>query len=315
MSDFPLISVIALNYNQAQVTCEFLQSLQKVTYPNLEVIIVDNNSVEDPTQKFKEIYPAAQIVRSPENLGFTGGNNLGMKLSQGEYAFIVNNDTEVTEDIFERMLEGFSVDVNVGVVSPKIRYFDQPERIQFAGFTSINPFTGRNSGIGQLEIDEGQHDEGRISPYANGAAMLVKREVIDNVGIFPEHFFIYYEELDWSSQITRAGYKIYYQPKALIFHKESVTMGRESAIKAFYHNRNRILFMRRNFSRFQLTCFYLFFSLLTIPKTFLKYIIKGQWEHLRSFYQALTWNLRYKNPEKDRRTSIQDIALPVNIYA
>lgn len=315
MTNFPLISVIALNYNQKQVTCEFLQSLLKVSYPNLEVIIVDNNSVEDPTQEFKEIYPSAQIIRSPRNLGFTGGNNVGMKLSKGEYVFIVNNDTEVTEDIFERMLEGFSVDEHIGVVSPKIRYFDQPDRIQFAGFTPINPFTGRNSGIGHLEVDEGQHDEGRFSPYAHGAAMLVKREVIDNVGIFPEHFFIYYEELDWSSQITRGGYKIYYQPTALIFHKESVTMGRESAIKAFYHNRNRILFMRRNFSCFNLLCFYLFFSLLTMPKTFLKYIVRGQWEHLRSFYRALAWNLQYKNPEKDRKTRIHDIALPANTFA
>ena len=315
MLNFPLLSVITLNYNQSQVTCEFLHSLRKVTYPNLEVIIVDNNSVDDPTQEFKVAYPAAQIIRSKENLGFTGGNNLGMKLSQGKYVFIVNNDTEVTEDIFERMLEGFSVDPKVGVVSPKIRYFDQPERIQFAGFTSINPFTGRNSGVGHLEVDQGQHDKGAFSPYAHGAAMLVKREVLNNVGIFPEHFFFYYEELDWSAQITRAGYKIYYQPQALIFHKDSVTMGRESAMKAFYLTRNRILFMRRNFSRFQLACFYAFFSLLTVPKTLLKYIVKGQWEHLRSFYQALAWNLNYSNPEKDQRTSIQDIALPAKIYA
>ena len=304
----PLISVITLNYNQTKVTGEFLRSLQKVTYPNLEVIVVDNNSAVDPTSELKQEYPAAVIIRSPQNLGFTGGNNLGMKESNGEYVFIVNNDTEVTESVFERMLEGFAADKRVGVVSPKIRYFDQPDRLQFAGFTEINPFTGRNRGIGHLEVDRGQHDQGSFSPYAHGAAMLVKREVMDTVGVFPELFFIYYEELDWSSQITRAGYKIYYQPAALIFHKESITMGRESAIKAYYHNRNRILFMRRNFRTYQLCCFYLFFLGFTTPKTVAKYVLKKQWEHLRSFRRALAWNLRYKNPTKDRRTRLQDVA-------
>lgn len=305
---YPLISVITLNYNQTKVTCEFLRSLRPVTYPNLEVIVVDNNSKIDPTSEIKKVYPEAVVVRSPENLGFTGGNNLGMKASSGEYVFIVNNDTEVTAFIFERMLEGFAVDEHVGVVSPKIRYYDQPDRIQFAGFTKINPFTGRNRGIAHLEVDQGQHDQGSFSPYAHGAAMLVKRAVIDTVGVFPELFFIYYEELDWSSQITRAGYKIYYQPAALIFHKESITMGRESAIKAYYHNRNRILFMRRNFRTYQLLCFYLFFLGFTTPKTVAKYVLKRQWEHLRSFRRALWWNLRYKNPPQDRKTSLQDVA-------
>ncbi len=304
----PLISVITLNYNQAKVTCEFLQSLRQVTYPNLEVIVVDNNSAVDPTSDVEKAYPEAVILRSPENLGFTGGNNLGMKEANGEYVFIVNNDTEVTEAIFERMLEGFAVDERVGVVSPKIRYYDQPDRIQFAGFTEINPFTGRNRGIAHLEVDQGQHDQGSFSPYAHGAAMLVKRSVIDAVGVFPELFFIYYEELDWSSQITRGGYKIYYQPTALIFHKESITMGRESAIKAYYHNRNRILFMRRNFRTYQLLCFYLFFLGFTTPKTVGKYVLNGQWEHLRSFRRALWWNLRYKNPRQDHTTRLQDVA-------
>ncbi|MGB3780134.1 MAG: glycosyltransferase family 2 protein [Tunicatimonas sp.] len=304
----PLISVITLNYNQTKVTGAFLRSLRSATYPNLEVIVVDNNSEVDPTSEIKREYPAATVIRSPKNLGFTGGNNLGMKESSGEYVFIVNNDTEVTESIFERMLEGFSVDARVGVVSPKIRYYDQPDRIQFAGFTEINPFTGRNRGIAHLEVDQGQHDQGSFSPYAHGAAMLVKREVIDTVGVFPELFFIYYEELDWSSQITRAGYKIYYQPTALIFHKESITMGRESAIKAYYHNRNRILFMRRNFRTYQLLCFYLFFLGFTTPKTIAKYVFRRQWKHLRSFGRALAWNIRYRNPAQDRKTNLQDVA-------
>lgn len=300
----PLISVIALNYNQTPVTCEFLESLKKVTYKNLEVIIVDNASKEDPTEAITSTYPEVRLIRSETNLGFTGGNNLGIKASHGDYVFIVNNDTEVTEDIFERLLEPFQSDHTVGMVSPKIYYFHNPNVIQYAGFTPVNPFTGRNSAVGNKEIDLGQHDQPGYTFYAHGAAMMVSREIIEKVGMFPDIFFIYYEELDWSSQVTRAGYKIYYQPKACLYHKESITMGKESAIKAYYHNRNRILFMRRNSTPLQMLVFTLFLIFFTIPKTLLKYIIKLQFEHLRAFIKALTWHLHYTPNPKDKATRL-----------
>uniref|UniRef100_UPI0031D3192D glycosyltransferase family 2 protein n=1 Tax=Chitinophaga sp. TaxID=1869181 RepID=UPI0031D3192D len=126
---------------------------------------------------------------------------------------------------------------------------------------------------------------------AHGAAMMVKREVIDNVGRFADKFFIYYEESDWSARILRAGYKIYYNANGLIFHKESITMGKESAIKAYYHTRNRILYMRRNTNKLQLAAFLCFFGFLTFPKAVLTYTLKGQFKHLRSFVKGTFWNL------------------------
>ena len=99
--------------------------------------------------------------------------------------------------------------------------------------------------------------------------------MIDKVGMFPEKFFIYYEEWDWSSRIKKAGYKIYYQATALIYHKESITMGKQSAIKVYYHTRNRILYMRRNSNAWQFLCFSLFFAFLTFPKTVLRFITSG----------------------------------------
>lgn len=300
----PLISVIALNYNQTPITCEFLKSLKKVTYKNLEVIIVDNASKEDPTEAIISIYPEVCLIRSEKNLGFTGGNNLGIEASHGDYVFIVNNDTEVTEDIFERLLEPFQRDASIGMVSPKIYYFHHPNVIQYAGFTPVNPFTGRNSAVGNKQVDLGQHDQPGYTSYAHGAAMMVSREIIEKVGMFPDIFFIYYEELDWSSQVTRAGYKIYYQPKASLYHKESITMGKESAIKAYYHNRNRILFMRRNSTLVQMLVFTLFLIIFTIPKTVLKYIFKLQFEHLRAFTKALTWHLHYTTNPNDKATRL-----------
>jgi len=292
----PLISIILLNYNQTPVTLECLESLKKLTYKNYEVILVDNASKENPTNVIKEKYPHVKLIVTDENLGFTGGNNIGMKIAKGDYVFIVNNDTEISsENLLEKLVEPFQKDSSIGMVSPKIRYFHHPTIIQYAGYTKINPFTGRNKQVGEKEEDKGQHNISGYTDYANGAAMLVKREVIDNVGVFPDHFFIYYEELDWSSQTLKHGYKIYYQADVVIYHKESITMGKASAIKTYYNNKNRILFMRRNSTTGQMACFLLYLVVFTIPKNTLSFLFSGQFEHLKSFYRGIIWNLKNLN--------------------
>ncbi|WP_206614412.1 glycosyltransferase family 2 protein [Chitinophaga barathri] len=288
----PLVSVIALNYNQTAVTCEFLESTKLLTYRNFETIIVDNGSKVNPTEALNAgNYPNLKIILSDKNLGFTGGNNLGMKHAKGDFIFIVNNDTEVTPDLIERLLEPFYEDATIGVVCPKIRFFHNPNIIQYAGFHKMNLLTGRTWAVGSKEEDNGQHDGEGPTHCAHGAAMMVKKEVIEKVGMFADKFFIYYEESDWSARIIRAGYKIYYNGKGLIFHKESITMGKESAVKVYYHTRNRILYMRRNTNKLQLTGFLLFFTFLTFPKSVLRYTLKGQFEHLKSFLRGTFWNV------------------------
>jgi len=298
MSPEPLISIVILNYNQIKVTCEFIESTKNLTYKNYEIILVDNASKENPTELIRSQYPHVKLIVNEKNLGFTGGNNVGIMAGKGDFFFVVNNDTEVTPNLLEKLIEPFYKDSSIGVVSPKIRYFSNPNVIQYAGFTEINPITGRNSVIGGKEEDRGQHDTPGYTAYAHGAAMLVKKEVIDKVGMLADMFFIYYEELDWSAHIRRAGYKIYYQPEALIFHKESITMGKESAIKAYYHNRNRILFMKRNSSPMNFFLFSLFYTFLIVPKSVIKYLVKGQMTHLKNFFKGIIWNItgaKYSN--------------------
>ncbi len=290
-NEVPLVSIIILNYNTIEVTCEFIESTKKLTYPNYEIILVDNASTPDPTDLVTSRYPAVRLIRNEVNLGFSGGNNVGIKAAAGSYYFIVNNDTEVTEDLLERLLEPFASDPAIGVVSPKIRYFSSPKVIQYAGFTEVNPFTGRNKLIGEKELDFGQHDTPGYTAYTHGAAMMVKKEVVDRVGLLPDLFFAYYEELDWSAHIKRAGYKIYYQPAALIYHKESVTIGKESPLKAYYQNRNRILFMRRNSNRLQFAFFVVFLITVIVPKMIIVYSLKGQFIHLKNFFRGLAWNI------------------------
>lgn len=295
ITDYPLVSIIALNFNQLEVTLEFLESTRSLTYPNYEIILVDNHSSENPTEVIQQSFPEVKLIVTDKNLGFTGGNNVGIKAASGDYYFIVNNDTEVTPDLLENLLKPFEADPSIGMVSPKIRYHIEPEVIQYAGFNKINPITGRNSTIGQKEKDTGQYDQSGYTHYAHGAAMMVPRAVVEQVGPLPDIFFIYYEELDWSAHIIRAGYKIYYQSEALIFHKESMTVGKDSPFKAYYHNRNRILFMRRNVSRSQLLSFLVFLVFVVIPKKIIVYTLNGQFIHLKNFFKALAWNIN--NPK------------------
>jgi len=288
----PLVSVITLNYNQAQVTKEFLDSFRAVSYPNYEILVCDMASKEDISSVINVAeYPRTRLLKNEENLGFAGGNNWGIAHAKGDYIFIVNNDTEVTPDLLNKLLQPFEEHPDIGVTCPKIRYWDQPTMIQYAGFNPMNHITGRTSTVGERQLDEGQFDTPGPTHGAHGCAMMVKREVIEKVGMFPRKFFLYYEEWDWSARILKAGYKIWYTPNALIYHKESMTVGKSNPMKIYYHTRNRILYMRRNTNYFQLAAFSVFFIFFTVPKSILQFVFKKQFLQLRYFIKGAVWNL------------------------
>jgi len=230
------------------------------------------------------------MILNGKNLGFTGGNNVGIRAAKGDYLFIVNNDTEFTPGLIEGLLETFEQYPDAGMVSPKFQFFFHKGTIEYAGYNSINIFTGRTGTIGHSEQDLGQYNEVKETNYAHGGGMMVPRKVVDEVGPLPEHFFIYYEELDWSEQVKRKGYKIYYQPKSLIYHKESMTTGKSSPFKTFYHTRNRILFMRRNVPLSGFLVFVAYFTLFTIPKNTATFLMKRQHQHLKSFWKGILWH-------------------------
>ena len=287
----PFISIITLNYNQAHVTCEFLDSCKALTYPNYEIIVCDMNSKEDPSDLINEgHYPNVSLYLCDSNLGFAGGNNWGMSFAKGDYILIINNDTVVPRNLLEMLLIPFQLDPKIGVVCPKINFFYDKKRIQYAGFNPMNRITGRTKAIGNNEIDYGQFDEIRPTWGAHGAAMMVRRAIIETVGRFPETFFLYYEEWDWSTRILDSGYKIYFQGLATVYHKESASVGNGSPMKEYYLTRNRILFMRRNSKGYKLVLFSFFFITLTLPKNTLQFLIRGNFKFLKAFYKGIIDN-------------------------
>jgi GT2 family glycosyltransferase len=288
----PLVSIITLNYNQPDVTCEFLESSRALNYSNYEILVCDMASEVDPTPLILAgNYPKTKILISKKNLGFAGGNNWGMRQAKGDFIFIVNNDTEVTPGLLISLLEPFYKDGSIGVTSPKIKFFFQPAVIQYAGFNPMNHYTGRTSAVGEMQEDRGQYDMPGETFGAHGCAMMIKREVIEGVGMFPERFFLYYEEWDWSARIRKAGYKIWYTAGATIYHKESVSVGKENPLKVFYHTRNRILYMRRNTKWYQQIVFFLFFIFFVIPRYVIDYFRKGEFEQMKNFFKGFAWNL------------------------
>jgi GT2 family glycosyltransferase len=287
------VSIVSINYNQTRVTCELLQSLRNLTYKDVEVILVDNYSPEDPSLEITTSFPEVKYLRSEVNLGFAGGNNLGIKNSTGDYIMFLNNDTEVDPSFLEPLVELFETNPDAGLASSKILYFNSGGVIQYAGSTCINPFTGRNKRIGFMEKDNGQYNTICETDLGHGAAMMVPRKVIEKIGVMPEFFFLYYEEVDWCESIKRAGYKIYFVPQSQVYHKESMSVGKNSTLKTYYLTRNRLLFMRRNTTGYVKVFWIVFFIMISLPKNTLQFIVNREINHGKAFWKALLWNVTH----------------------
>lgn len=295
MKSFPLVSIVTINYKQAETTNQLLKSLENISYPNFQIIVVDNHSGSDDIVKINCNKDNIKLICCTKNLGFSGGNNIGIAAAEGKYVFLLNNDTEVESGFLEPLVELMEQCSDIGAVSPKIKYYYTPELIQFAGFSQMNSITMRMHSIGHKQKDNNNYNQLKEIPFAHGCAMLIRRKVIAEIGPMPEEYFLYYEELDYSKSITNNGYKIFYQPKSVVFHKESVTVQKESILKTYYLNRNRILYMRRNFRmpfKIMASVYLLFFS---VPKNILNYFLKREQEHLKAYLSALIWNLKFNN--------------------
>jgi len=289
-----LVSIITVNYNHSHVTDEFLDAFYRTNqYSKVEIIVVDNGSKENPVPAWTIKYPDVKFIRSQVNLGFAGGNNLGVTYAKGDLLFFVNNDTEFTQGLIQKLVDTIAMHPKTGMISPKIRYFIEPNMLQYAGYTEMNFFTGRNACIGQFEIDNGQFDQlSGFTGFGHGAAMMITREAINKVGLMAENYFLYYEELDWGARIKKAGFEIRLEMGALIYHKESVSVGKKSALKEFFMNRNRILFIRRNANSFQKLVFYFHFLFLVTPRNIFTYLKEGQYQFIPLLFRAILWNVK-----------------------
>jgi len=274
------LSIITINYNGLKDTCALIESFP--FNDKMEVIVVDNASENNEAEQISNRFPDVKVIKSDKNLGFAGGNNLGIKASKGKFLFLVNNDTYFEDFNIQALIDRLNSDPNIGIVCPKIKFAWSPQPIQFAGYTQLSNITIRNQAIGFGEEDHGQYDVAHTTPYAHGAAMLIKRETIDKVGLMPECYFLYYEELDWSMMFTRAGYQIWYEPKCTIYHKESQATGQNSPLRTYYITRNRLRLVKRNYQGMTKWLSYCYLIGIVGSRDILQHLLSGRFQHLKA---------------------------------
>ncbi len=303
--NYPLVSIVSVNWNQVELTCIMLESLRQLSYPNVEVIVVDNGSTKGDPNEIKERYPETKLILSERNLGFAGGNNLAFPYVSGKYVLLLNNDTEVDPHFLEPMVEALEKHEHIGILSPKIYFFDNPEYLQYAGTTLINPVTSRGYRFGYNQKDTGQFKEGRETGFANGACMMIRGKLLKEVGHLYEDYFLYYEEHDYCERVRKAGYQIYFEPKSKIYHKVSASTGVLSPLKTYYQHRNRLLFQKRNTEGWVLLLAKLYYFLIVTPKECIKYLLSGRFDNIQAIMKGTMWNVTHIDRPQEPNPSLR----------
>lgn len=267
----PSVAIIIVNWNGAQDTVDCIDSLRKINPPaggqNYKIFLIDNGSSDDSFSRFQSLYAGAkdiELIKVNENLGFSGGNNIGIKSALGarfDYILLLNNDTTVEPDFLNELVKVAEGDEKIGIVGPKIYYYNEPNRIWFGG--------GKFSWFGggkHLQYDEMDNHpdetEPRKTAYMTGCALLIKSNVIEKIGLLEESFFMYYEDTDWCLRARKDGYKILYAPSAKIYHKVSRSAAKLGNSTIFYyHIRNALLISKRQAPKIILAGIYIWSGL------------------------------------------------------
>jgi GT2 family glycosyltransferase len=274
----PDVAIIILNWNGRDDTLACLASLSHLDYPAYKIIVVDNGSTDDSVIAIRTSYPQITLLETGDNLGYVGGNNVGLEHARTlgvKYALLLNNDTEVAPDFLNLLLQTVEADPHIGVVGPLIYYFDRPKVVWSAG-GAINWQQGSTYMIGLNEVDQGQFGPTpHLVDFVTGCALLIKMAVIDQVGVLDPRFFAYYEEVEWCVRVTRAGFSILLVPQAKIWHKISLVAREASPQVHYYMTRNRLLFLKltsKNILPWLSTVF-------DYTRTLLSWTVKPKWRH------------------------------------
>jgi GT2 family glycosyltransferase len=243
------VGIILLNYKGVKDTIECVKSLEKISYKNLHIIIVDNHSQDGSYEKLKNSLDSKHIIiEAKANGGFAKGNNIGIDyaLKMGcDYILLLNNDTLVEKDFLTELVNCYEVHKDAGIVGCKILYESKRDLIWYAGGEiNLKRFYGFHYGEGQK--DSGEFNREKEISFTTGCVMLIGRDVLEKVGKLPEEYFMYYEDVDYCLTVQEAEYKIYYCPSAVVYHKVSASSGGEaSAFAIKWNTRNRIIFMNK----------------------------------------------------------------------
>lgn len=226
-------------------------SLRRTVYPNVEWIMVDNASQDDSVKHVQKNYPEFKIIESGSNLGYTGGNNLGIRTAQGQYVVLLNNDVEVDPDWLTRLVDAAETDALIGALQPKLQSMINKGYFEYAGASGgfIDrwgyPFL-RGRIFDTMEIDHGQYDDAREIFWASGAALFLRRSALDKTGLLDETFFMHFEEIDLCWRLHRCGFTVKVIPQAIVYHYVSASLPAQNIKKMYWNHRNSLITLFKN---------------------------------------------------------------------
>ena len=289
-----MVSIITINYNRWQDTCELIASLKQFEDYPYEVIVVDNASHGDDADRIHMAHPEVILIRSNINLGFAGGNNLGYKHSRGEYIFFLNNDMIVKSPILHPLVQRLS-DPDIGGTSPCIKYYYKPNLLQYYGYQDMTSITLKHK---TLPYDYSRSEDflkPEVTEVLHGGAMMVSRTVIEQVGQMTEVYFLFYEEFDWSRRMREAGYKLFYEPASVVYHKESASIPPATPFREYYLSRSRIIYAKRNCKGWYCWISQAYLLFLAFPKKILSNLLSQRYDLCKAIFFGVCSGLKYKN--------------------
>lgn len=286
----PKVTIILLNLNGYEDTRDCLRSLTNVRYTNFDVIVVDNGSTDGSGVRIEQEFPRVRVIHNFENRGFAGGNNIAIEAAlqqQAAYVLLLNNDTFVDPAFLSRLVECGESDPEIGILGPKIFYASEPTRIWSAG-VYVKYGVGMALCRGMDEIDQGQFNDIEDTPCIVGCALLIKSEVLQDIGLLDPRLFVYWEDSDFCMRAQKAGYRCTFVPNALVWHKVTRTCGSGSAFTIYLFARNRLVWIKRHVP-FPYKPWALALALARMTASALKRSLKGQysaaplWAAIRDF--------------------------------
>jgi GT2 family glycosyltransferase len=247
----PKIYVIILNWNLPQETLACVRSVEQSSLDHFQMVVVDNGSTDNSPDLFKQQLRGNPLLISSKNLGYAGGNNLGIRWAlknKADYVLLLNNDTLVDSRMIEFLLGAAESDPNVGILSPAIYYYDDPGRIWRLGAVQPDWWLLPRE-VGRNAVDNNQYRQTLSVDFVTGCAMWIKCALFEDVGLLDERFFMYYEDADFCVRARHKGWRIKVVPEAKIWHKVSRSLSRQASLASFYRIRNRLVFYNRHYGR------------------------------------------------------------------
>lgn len=297
----PLVSIIIVNWNGGDIFQKCIESLGEVTYPNWELIVVDNGS----TEKLLKLPKNTKIIKNSKNSGFAPANNQGVKSANGKYVLLLNNDTLVEKNFLNIMVDKMESEDDLGVIQPKIKIMDNPKLLDNCGSFLTN--IGFLHHIGFMKKDSKEYNIEKEVFSVKGACMLIRKKLIDKVGLFDDEFVSYFEETDFCWKSWLLNYRVIYLPNTYILHKVGFTIKRlDVANINFHYYKNRITSLIKNLSISKLMFILPIHLVISLGISF-TFLIRGQFTSSLLILKAILWNIINLNDILKKRSKIQKI--------